>query len=375
MNSTEEPHQARYAHFVGSLPGELMTGDRAVLRWFADHTAGTPVTGLPCDLDPDWILEYLQTRGKHDVFEIVAAGDYTDYSTFPSYGVRQGRRLEPEHVAMERVERIGDVVSAWQALQGERPELAGVKVQISQPNPLDLAMFVFAGAAVSAGLPVGKALRHSGVVVAALRHLPVFTEAVLGEMTEVQQRYGDSVVWQVESPFALLSMVKAQQLRFQWAVAPLVAGQLAGFLERMAAIGADRVVHLCYGDYGHKSLLSPRDLAPAVTLLNHTARRLHKAGLPLPPAHVPCAFGAEPAPLDPEFYAPLRRLDPGWRVIAGVASSEPGDESARARDQFEAAAGRTAYGIATACGLGRCSVAEAEQAAATTVAVAAGPRG
>lgn len=352
-----------------------MTGNRAVLQWFADHAAGNPVTGVPCDLDPDWIIEYLRTREKHDVFEIVAAGDYADYSAFPSYGVRQGRKLQPEHVAMDRVERIGDVVAAWQTLRSERPALAGVKVQISQPNPLDLAMFVFAGAAVSAGLPVGRALRHSGVVIAALRNLPVFTEAVLREMTEVQQRYGDSVVWQVESPLALLSMVKAQQLRSQWAVAPLVAGQLAGFLGRMEAIGADRVVHLCYGDYQHKSLLSPRDLAPAVTLLNHTARRLHKAGVPLPPVHVPCAFGAEPAPLDPGFYAPLRELDPGWRVIAGVASSDPGDESSRARDLFEAAAGRPAYGIATACGLGRCSVAEAEQAAATTVALAAGPRG
>lgn len=361
----------RYAHYVGSLPAELMTGDRAVLQWFADRSEGTPVTAVPCDLDPDWILDYLIARREHtDIFEVVHSGEYTDYSDFPSYGLRSGRTLEPRHVSMDRVERIGDVVSAFESVQRERPELSGTKVQISQPNPLDLALFVFAGAAVSAGLPVGKALRRSTLVVQALRHLPVFTEAVLREMTEVIDRHGDRVVWQLESPIALLSMVKAQQLHAQWPLARLVARQLAGFLGRMQEIGADTIVHLCYGDYQHKSLLNPRSLAPAVKLLNQTARLMSKHGTPPPPVHIPCAYGAEPAPLDPGFYAPLRKLNPDWRLIAGVVSSDSAEDSARALALFEQAAGRTAYGVATACGLGRCSVDAAHQAAATTVAIA-----
>jgi|GEM_PF-6572230 len=360
----------RYAHFVGSVPEELMTGDGAVLRWFADSNG--QLTGLPCDLDPDWILQYLRDRSKHDdVFDIVRAGKYADYSDFPSYGLRPGVKLKPEHVAMDRLERIGSVVAAFDALRAERPELAATKLQLSQPNPLDLAMFVFAGAAVSAGFPLGPALRRSNLIVAALRALPVFTEAVLGEIAAVNERYGDRVVWQVESPFALLGMVKADQLAAAWAAAPLLARQLAGLLTGIHQIGAHSVVHLCYGDYGHESLLGPRSLAPAVILLNRTARRLREHGTPLPAVHIPCAFGAEPAPQDPKFYAPLRRLDPEWNIIAGVVSPRSSQDSAHALSMFEEAAGRTAYGVATACGLGRCSVADAQQAATTMATLTA----
>ncbi|MEV0296237.1 hypothetical protein [Nocardia sp. NPDC050710] len=363
----------RYVHYVGSLPEELMTGDRAVMEWFVDRSEGWPVTAVPCDLDPDWILQYLHARKDHaDVFEVVRAGEFADYSDFPSYGLRSGRVLEPRHVAMNRDERIGEVVSAFESLRRDRPLSTETKIQISQPNPLDLAMFVFAGAAVSDGLPVGPALRRSDLVVAALRHLPVFTEAVLQEMTEVIARHGDRVVWQLESPIALLGMVKAQQLHSQWAVGRLVARQLAGILGRMHEIGAETVVHLCFGDYQHKSLLTPRSLDPAVILLNHTARLLNKRGIPLPAVHIPCAYGADPAPLDPDFYAALSRLDPDWRVIAGVVSPDSVEGSAQALALFERASGRTAYGVATACGLGRCTIETAEQAAAGTVAVARG---
>jgi hypothetical protein len=362
----------RYAHFVGSLPRELTSDDdTTVLRWFVENTRGWPLTGVPRDLDSDWIMDYLRGRAAHaDVFEVISPGDYADYNDFPSLGVRAGRTLEPKHVAMDRVERIGRIAAAFDALQRERPELAGVKLQISQPNPLDLAMFVFSGAAVSAGLPLGRALRHCGVVVAALRHLPVFTEAVLTEMAEVIDAYGDRIVWQVESPIALLGAVKAQRLRSQWALTPLLAAQLASFLGRAHEIGAAITVHLCYGDYGHKALLNPTSLGPAVRLLNGVSRRLRRAGTPLPPAHVPCGFGAEPAPAESDYYAPLRRLDPDWPVIAGVVSPDDVAGSARALALFEQAAGRTAYGVATACGLGRLSPDGARAAAAATVATA-----
>ncbi|MGW4766828.1 hypothetical protein ACWEO2_02125 [Nocardia sp. NPDC004278] len=361
---------ARKLHYVGTLPAELVTSDRVVMEWVVDHSKGHSVTAVPRDLDPDWIMDYLRTRKDQDVFEVRQEGEYADYSDFPSYGLRSGHTLQRQHVSMDRIDRIGEVVDAFNAMQGDRGELGATKVQISQPNPLDLAMFVFAGAAVSNGFPVGRALRRSGLLVAALRHLPVFADAVLEEMSTVIAQHGDRVVFQLESPLALLSMVKAQQLRSQWAIAPLVARQLAGVIGQMHEIAADIVVHLCYGDYNHKSLLSPRDLAPAVNLLNKTARQLNRRDVPLPPVHIPCAYGAEPAPQDPEFYAPLRRLDPGWRLIAGVVSPDSAEDSARALTHFEQASGRTAYGVGTACGLGRCSAEEAALAAANMVAVA-----
>ncbi len=360
----------RFAHFVGSLPEGLLTSDRDVLQWFADQSDGWPVTAVPRDLDAGWVVAYLRALEARDAFDIVRAGDYADYSDMRSYGVRHGHILEPRDVAMGRVERIGAIVEEFESLQDSRPELADKRVQISQPNPLDLALYVFAGAAVSLGLPMGSAVRNLGVVLTALRHLPVFTDAVLREMSEVTAKCGDRVVWQVESPIATLGMVKAAQLRAQWSLGPLLARQLGGFLVRTHEIGASTTLHLCYGDHKHKNLLTPRSLAPAVNLLGQLSQLLRARDVPLPVVHVPCAYGADPAPLDPAFYRPLRRLDPDWQVIAGVVSPDDVGDSIRALTLFEHAWGRAARGVATACGLGRRTVDDARSAAAATVTVA-----
>ncbi|GAA5060523.1 hypothetical protein [Nocardia callitridis] len=359
----------RHAHYVGSLPGEIISGgDLAVMRWFVENSAGKPITAIPCDLDPDWLVVYLRERAQHaDVFEAHKPGDYTGYGDFPDNRVRRGQTLRPQHVSMNRVERIGRVVENFTKLRAEHPELADTKLQVGLPNPLDVSMFVFAGRAVSGGLPVGRAFAHANLVVRALRHLPVFVEAAITEVTEIQRRYGDLVVWQLESPFALLAMVKATQLRSRWALGPLVAQQFAGLLTRMHETGAETVVHLCYGDLAHESLLTPSTLAPAVNLLDRAARLLRQSKVPLPPVHIPCAYGPESAPLRPEFYTPLGKLDPDWQLIAGVVSPESADDSARALTLFERAAHRTSYGVATACGLGRGTVEAAKQAAATMV--------
>ncbi|WP_227980714.1 hypothetical protein [Nocardia spumae] len=360
----------RYAHFVGSLPEALLTSDREVMEWFADRSDGWPLTAVPRDLDAGWVVAYLRDLEGRDAFDVARSGDYADYSDMRSYDVRPGHILEPRDVAMRRVERIGAIVAEFESLRCSRPELADKRVQISQPNPLDLALFVFAGAAVSLGLPLGSAVRNLGVVRTALRYLPVFTDAVLQEMSEITARYGDRVVWQVESPIATLGMVKAEQLRAQWSVGPLLARQLGGFLVRAHQIGAATTLHLCYGDHEHRHLLAPRSLAPVVNLLGHVCRRLRTSGVPLPVVHVPCAYGADPAPSAPSFYRPLERLDPAWQLIAGVVSPDDVDRSIGALTLFEADSHRAAYGVATACGLGRRTVDDAGAAAAATIAVA-----
>lgn len=349
-----------------------MTSDTDIMKWFVTHSEGQRPTSVPCDLDPDWIIQYLKDRKQHlDALDVVQEGEFADYADMRAYGVRRGHRLAPEDVSMQRVDRIRDVVTAFRKLTDEHTELDGVKVQISQPNPLDMALFVFAGKAVADGLPLGRALRNADVVVTALRHLPVFTEAVIAEIRTLVAEHGDTIRFQVESPIATLGMVKAAQLHAQAPAGRLLAGQLAGFLGQVHGVGADVVLHLCYGNYHKKELLSPHSIAPAVNLLNPTARLLRKSGVPLPPVHIPCAYGASPAPLDRAFYRPLHKLDPGWQVIAGVTSETSIDNSIQALQMFEQAANRTAYGVASTCGLGRCTVAEAEREAAATAATAA----
>ncbi|WP_433664662.1 hypothetical protein ACQPW1_22480 [Nocardia sp. CA-128927] len=360
-------------HFVGSIPEPLMTSYHDALEWIVDHSAGQPLTALPCDLDPVWIVGYLRdlgTRTKLLEFQHTT-DDYADYNVFPSGRIRPGVTLEPEHLSMQRFDKIAHIVEAYTNLRQERAELANVKLQLSQPNPLDLTLFIFAGAAVADGLPLHQALHNVGDVATALRNLELVTEAVLDEIAAVTRVHGSLITWQVESPVALLSVVKAAQLKTKTAVAVLVAHQLARFLTRLHAIGAHASLHLCYGDYQHTALLQPRSTGPAVALLNALARQLRRHGTPLPDVHIPCAYGAEPAPLDPRFYLPLRSLDSEWTLTAGVVSPASVIDSMVSLRLFEQSANRAVHAVATACGLGRCPVDLAEQAAAATAAVAA----
>ncbi|MCM6774439.1 hypothetical protein NDR87_14125 [Nocardia sp. CDC159] len=365
----------RRVHFVGSLPAELMSSPRSAMEWILDHSGGQPLTTLPCDLDPGWMMAYLRDLAtRKGVLEFSSGShDYVDYNHVPSARVRPGVTLHADDLRMDRIDRIADVVPAFRQLRRERPELSlnHVKLQLSQPNPLDMALFTFAGAALADRLPTARALRHIDSITTALRYLPLFTQAVLEEIAAVTATHGSTITWQVESPVALLAMLKATQLKTKAALAKLLARQLAGFLTELHHLGAHASLHLCYGDHKHTALLQPTSLDPAVTLLNQLAHRLRRHGTPLPVVHLPCAFGAEPAPLDQDFYTPLQRLDPDWTAIAGVVSPGNVIDSLLAARLFEHAAHRPVHAVSTACGLGRCTVAVAEQAAATTAATAA----
>ncbi|MFF3224100.1 hypothetical protein ACFYV7_15010 [Nocardia suismassiliense] len=363
----------RQVHFVGSLPEPLMSSPRAAMGWILDHRGGQPLTALPCDIDPNWIIDYLRDlHTRTDVLDFdVTTDDYADYNHMPTGRIRSGVTLTPDDIAMRRVDTIDRIVNHYTALRRDRPELANVKLQLSQPNSLDMSLFALAGSATGDGLPIGQALSHLGALATALRHVPVFTQAIFQEITTLTRKHGSLITWQVESPVALLSLVKATELHAAPLLAAMVARQLAAVFTGLHRLGAASSLHLCYGDYRHTALLQPRSLGPAVALLNPLARQLRRDGTPLPKVHIPCAYGAEPAPLDPRFYTPLRRLDPGWTLIAGVVCPASVVDSMISLRLFERAANWSAHAVATACGLGRCAIAGAEQAADATAATAA----
>ncbi|MBP2479258.1 hypothetical protein JOF53_008130 [Crossiella equi] len=356
---------ARKLHFVGTIPHDAPADDEGALSWPVEQARGVPLTAVPRDLDPDWLVDWLRSRAdRTEAFETVLAGEYgvDDYVDFRAYRVRKGVRLRPEHVSMRRVDRIAEVSATYRAFRESRPELAGLPLQVSLPAPVDLVVFAeVGGLALAPGLPWGTALRHPVALVRALRHLPVYQEAALAEVAALTAAHGDLLTWQVETPLCTLAMVKAATVPGAQAVfAPLLAAHLAAVFTGMAALGATATLHLCYGDYAHKALLSPRDLGPLVRLLNVLGPRLDRAGVRRPVVHVPCAHGADLAPVHPGFYQPLGRLDAGWtEVVAGVASTDE-SRSVTALEEFERAAGRPAVAVAAACGLGRQTLAEAE---------------
>lgn len=326
------------------------------MGWVLDRVGDRELVSLPCDLDSDWVVSYLRGLAERDVFQIRRPGDYDSYTDMRRYGVRRGHTLRPADVSMNRATGLGEVLAQFRQLRTARPALAGKRLQISQPNALDMAIFVFAGRPLSA-----------------LRYLKVFEQAVVDEVSELTQASGRDLVWQLESPSVLISMNMVGWLPGGPAlVAGLLARQVGGMLRRFPT-DAETILHLCYGDYKHTEWFSPRSLAPAVTFLNRLAAVLDRAGRPLPAVHVPCAYGQHPASTDERFYRPLRRLDRRWRLIAGTVSEEDKSASSTSLRLFEEAAGRPAYAVATACGLGRRTPEQAAHAVETMIATAASP--
>ncbi|MFI8977264.1 hypothetical protein ACIGO9_30585 [Nocardia asteroides] len=359
----------RYAHFVGTLPPDLIGDDRSVLEWFGDLAHRYPVTAIPCDIDPDWIDNYLADLSRHPAFALAPVTRPGSDSAMPSYQLRPGHRLIPDDVSMNRHDRIVAIAGRYAQLQAERPELAATPLQVSLPNPLDLAVFAFAGGVVDEGLPLVGTLAHPLPLAAAIRHLPTFTRAVLDEVDAVTAAIGRfGIVWQVESPVATLAAIRATRLRVTPVLLPMIARQLAEILSELYDRNAQATLHLCWGDHLRQQTVAPSSLTPVVRLLNAAARRLRHRGTPLPPVHIPCAFDREPAPLAPSFYAPLARLDEGWSTIAGVVA--PDSDSDTALQRFEAAIGHPAFAVATTCGFGRRTTQGAQRAADATIATA-----
>ena len=347
---------SRRLHFVGSLPPELSDDHRKAMSWVLDHAGEHELVSLPRDLDPNWVINYLRGLAEREAFEVRRPGSYDSYTDMRRYGVRRGHPLRPVDVSMGRAAAVREVLAEFRALRAARSDLAGTPLQVSVPNALDMALFAFAGRPLSA-----------------LRYLRVFEQAVVDEVTELVAVDGADLLWQLESPSVLISMNMVRWLPGgPVVVARLLARQVGGLLCRFPTDAAV-ILHLCYGDYKHTEWFSPRSLAPAVAFLNRLAVVLDRAGRPLPPVHVPCAYGAHPAPTTERFYRPLRRLDRRWRLIAGNVSEADTEASATSLRLFEEAAGRPVYAVAAACGLGRRTPDQAAQAVDAMIATAASP--
>lgn len=358
----------RALHFVGSLPPKIFE-DRTVLEWFLDQRAGLPVTAVPRDLDPNWIIHYLRSLEDRPAFAVAQAGSYRDYNDFQTYTVARGHELGPDDVALNRVARLRVILDLFRGMRAQQPSLSEARLQISLPHPLDLALFVFAAGAVRDGMPVGPVLRRPQLVRRALRYLPVFAQALVREVTVLTESDGDDLVWQVESPVSTLAALKASKLGLTAPVVRLLANQLVDFLIALP-LAARTSVHLCYGDYGKRPLLTPRSLAPVTALLNQVGHRLHVQGRGLPPVHIPCTYGLAAPPTDAHFFQPLARLRQDWPLIAGVVAPVSLSSCQDALEQFEWHAGRRCVAVAASCGLGRMTVEQAQSTAGIMRALA-----
>jgi hypothetical protein len=346
----------RALHLVGSLPPEVCDDEYAAMQWALEHAGALALTGLPADRDPNWIIRYLRDLRGVRALEVVTEGEFRDYEDFTVYRVSPGHVLGPEDLILGRVAEVEAAMVAHRRLRSLNPELP--PHQVSIPAPLDLAAFVFGvPAAIMGLLPRRQAV---AAVRATLKHLPMFTTAIVEEVRAVHERWGDRVCFQLESPAVCVGYDRAPRALWRPTtrfLARVTANVLLGFPSDARIVLHD----WCHGDYNNKPIADPGDLAPMVAFANRLAARLRAAGRPVPPMHAALCDGATAPQIDPRFYAPLRQLDPGIPFIAGLVDEHHVAESAAALRLTEAALGRPTEAIAAPCGLGRRT---AERAAA-----------
>ncbi|WP_329060442.1 hypothetical protein [Amycolatopsis sp. NBC_01480] len=338
--STTTPHHlendpaldapGRAVHFVGSLPQQLHPDDRTAMQWILDHTDKAGLTTLPCDRDPDWVVRWLHQLADRDALTPIRRGNATGYHDYPRYRITPGQRLAPEDVALRRASDTTAVMAARRALDTTRTL---PPMQVSVPNPLDLAYLCF-------GAPLHL-----------LTHLGVFRQALIDDVEEIHQHWGEEVVFQLETPASLIAFDTAPT-----ALAPLMARFLAGQITRLITDTpreARWILHLCHGDLKHVPLVTPDSLGPAVRLIRALHHRLRTLGETMPPVHIPMCTGTTGPPTDAAFYRALGRLPDDIEVIAGLVDEVNPQDSRRALELAENALGRPVTAVAAACGHGR----------------------
>ena len=134
---------------------------------------------------------------------------------------------------------------------------------------------------------------------------------------------------------------------------PLVNASKDDIIARMVRIcapvptGVELGFHLCYGDFGARHFIEPRDTSKMVEVANALARRVQHeiAYLHLP---VPMARA------DDDYFRPLLelRLSPGTELYLGLVHAVDGVEGTRRRISVARRYVKD-FGIATECGMAR----------------------
>jgi hypothetical protein len=121
-------------------------------------------------------------------------------------------------------------------------------------------------------------------------------------------------------------------------------------MRRLCAAVPDDVelgLHLCYGDFGARHFVEPKDAARMVEFANTLAQSV---GRRLDYIHLPVPIGRS----DDAFHRPLRdlKLADGTELFLGLVHAKDGVEGAKARIAAARPYAPT-FGIATECGMAR----------------------
>ncbi len=205
----------------------------------------------------------------------------------------------------------------------------GIRFQVCLPTPFAVVSSVV----VPAVLPAVEAAYERAMVaeVATLcRHIPHHDLCIQWDVCN------EMVVWDGQKSDAVPSNVPCEALVER--------------MQRLCATVPDDVelgLHLCYGDFGARHFVEPKDATKMVEFANALSNSIkHKLAY----IHMPVPISRS----DDAFHRPLRdlKLADGTELYLGLVHAKDGVEGARARI---AAARRhvPAFGVATECGMAR----------------------
>jgi methionine synthase II (cobalamin-independent) len=142
---------------------------------------------------------------------------------------------------------------------------------------------------------------------------------------------------------------------------------MGAFIERIARLvntvspDVETGIHICYGDWGHRHFIDPKDTGLMVTLSNGI---LDSARRPVNWIHMPV-----PRNIDSEaYFFPLKELkvQSGSDLFLGLVHANDAAGTRRKIDVAKKVLGQVQFGIATECGLGRIPEEDFQSIADTT---------
>ncbi|HEY3076989.1 MAG TPA: hypothetical protein VGJ74_17605 [Burkholderiales bacterium] len=290
----------------------------------------------------NWVLWQAGVLARHPDFEPVKLPDDPRGAIWniTTYGLRAGRRAADV--------TFNDIGYARAALASyrhfERALAAGhlatdAKFQVSLPTAAAFIWFFVAEAAEQASL------------------LPAYERALIDEVRRIAEAVPKerlAIQWDaaVEPIRIERRRLRGPDRRFRdWiSEIPDLEVEFSTAIARLCNAvprGVDCLLHLCYGDFGHKHLLEPSDMRVMVDLSNAVLARLER---PLELLHMPVPRERH----DDAYFAPLAALrsPPSTRLALGLVHYTDGVQGTLRR---MATAKKYApdFAIATECGLGR----------------------
>ena len=180
---------------------------------------------------------------------------------------------------------------------------------------------------------------------------PVYEAALLAALRRLQDHIPAedlAVQWDLASEFAYLEGAASSPPWFS----PTKQGLVQRILKAAAAVdeGVELGFHLCYGDFGHKHFVEPKDTALLVeignAILSGAARQVNWLHMPVPKSRT-----------DTAYFEPLKKLELGSAELY-LGLLHPEDEEGTRKRIETASMFVSPFGLATECGLGRSSQAD-----------------